>query len=70
MTKPTDRDIFHYTTTTLYPGCMPPVEISLLLTVVRLIAQRESLDEQEIKNQQAALKHIQLAIQHLEGVTT
>ena len=62
MTKPTDREIHTYVAGTLYPGGMPPTEISLLMTAANLIAQREG---QRIERRNAAI-HILRAIEYLE----
>ena len=60
MTKSTDREIFHYTAGTLYPGGMPPTEISLLMTVAKLIACKP---DSPLRNR--AFDYIQAAVECL-----
>ena len=65
MTNPTDRETFHYTAGTLNPG-MPPTEIGLLSTVLKLLAGKTGQSDYVFANHRMAAKHIYWAIERLE----
>ena len=64
--NPTDRETFHYTAGTLNPG-MPPTEISLLMTALKLIAGRIPRSEDEMFDRVQAEKYIGWAISYLRS---
>ena len=61
----TDRDTFHYTAGTLNPG-MPPIEIVLLSTVLKLLAGKTVQSDRAFANHRVAINHIYWAIERLE----
>ena len=65
--NPTDRETHTYTAGTLYPGGMPPTEISLLLTALKLIACRIPRSEDEMFDRIQAEKYIGWAISYLKS---
>ena len=66
MTNPTERQTHTYVAGTLNPG-MPPTEISLLMTALKLIAGRIPRSEDELLDRVQAEKYIGWAISYLKS---